>query len=63
MMNHPTSPQGLLLLQSSASKWDNKKCTWKSGGERTCEELGMGQRKNSYLKQDISSLASSTCYI
>lgn len=63
-MNHPTSPQGLLLLLlNSASKWDNKKCAWKSGGEDTHKGRGKGQKKSSYLKLDMSSLASSSCYI
>lgn len=43
VMNHPMSPQGLLLLLSSASKWDNKKCASKSGGEGTHKERGKRQ--------------------
>lgn len=62
-MNLPMSPQGLLLLLSSASKGDNKKCAWKSGGEDTHKGRGKGQKKSSYLKPDMSSLASSSCYI
>lgn len=65
VMNHPMSPQGLLLLLllSSASKWDNKKCAWKSGGQGTHKGRGKGQKKNSYLKLDMSSLVNSSCYI
>lgn len=67
VMNHPMSPQGLLLLLllllSSASKWDNKKCAWKSGWQGTHKGRGKGQKKNSYLKLDVSSLVSSIYYI
>lgn len=43
VMNHPTSPQGLLL--SSACKWDNEKCAWKGGGEGTCKRLGKDKER------------------
>lgn len=42
VMNHSMSPQGLLLLLSCASKWDNKKCASKSGGQATHKGRGKG---------------------
>lgn len=64
VMNHPMSPQGLLLLLllSSASKWDNKKCAseWRGGHTQGKRK---GTQNPSYLTLDMSSLASILRYI